>query len=630
MISTEARDDVPVDRVFQDAIAAYSAGKLDDAEARCRDLLKRQPNHIGGLQVLAAIAGRAGAPRRGIELVQNAIAIEPKNPNAHIQLAKLLRQERRTGEAIAALKTAIELEPDSAAAYNDLGLIYLESDAAEALNCFGRAIELKPDLVIAYYNTGLALERQGRVAEAMAAFRRLLEVDSDFAEAHAKLGNLLLMTDHDPEGLKHLRCCVAAKPDSSLAFMCEAKILVEEGNAAAAEPAIRRAIELDRQNPDAQALLGSILMELGRFEDAAAASDLAVALNRRQLAAYHALTHVKKMTEADRPLVNQMEWMLKEYKLAAEGRIPIHFALGKAYDDLGEYGNAIAHFDEANALKRQSVSCGHSGYGVITDRQIEKFSADFFSRNAGAGSDWDGAVLVVGMPRSGTTLVEQILSSHPHIAAAGELAFWRDQVSTARFDENGRIDPAWISATARQYQALLSGISPTARRVTDKMPQNFNLIALIHAVLPRARIIHCRRHPVDTCLSNYFQNFSRRIDFAYDRSDLLAFYRQYERLMAHWRSVLPTDIFMEVQYEDLVANPEPVTRKMIEFCGLDWDDACLHSERNKRAVRTASVWQARQPVYRTSVARWRNYEPWLGPLRELLPDTDRTKSTTID
>jgi hypothetical protein len=162
-----------------------------------------------------------------------------------------------------------------------------------------------------------------------------------------------------------------------------------------------------------------------------------------------------------------------------------------------------------------------------------------------------------------------------------------------------------------------------AARITDKMPQNFNFVALIHAVFPRARIIHCRRHPVDTCLSNYFQNFSRGIDFAFERGDLLAFYRQYERLMAHWRSVLPANVFMEVQYEELVANPEPVTRKMIEFIGLEWDDACLHHERNKRAVRTASVWQARQPVYKTSVARWKNYRQWLGPLEELLTEEER-------
>lgn len=234
-------------------------------------------------------------------------------------------------------------------------------------------------------------------------------------------------------------------------------------------------------------------------------------------------------------------------------------------------------------------------------------------------------LFIVGMPRSGTTLVEQILSSHPEIAAGDELAFWGDRAHTYRMSAAGQIDPAWVGTAARDYQALLRGISSTARRVTDKRPQNLNVLALIHTVFPHARIIHCQRHPVDTCLSIYFQNFTRKMDFAFDLNDHAAYYRQYLRLMAHWRTVIPADRFLEVQYEDLVSDPEPISRKMIEFCGLDWDDVCLHPERNRRTVRTASVWQARQPVYRASVARWRNYEPWLGPLRELLPEADRAE-----
>jgi hypothetical protein len=227
------------------------------------------------------------------------------------------------------------------------------------------------------------------------------------------------------------------------------------------------------------------------------------------------------------------------------------------------------------------------------------------------------------MPRSGTTLVEQILSSHPEIAAGGELAFWGEQASHFGMDARGRINLAWLNAAARDYRALLNGVSPTARRVTDKRPQNFYFIGLIHSAFPRARIIHCRRHPVDTCLSIYFQNFAGKMDFAYDRGDLLSVYRQYLRLMAHWRNVLPINCFLEIQYEELVADREAIGQKMIKFCGLDWNDACLHSEHNRRPVRTASMWQARQPVYRTSVARWRHYEPWLGALRELLPDAER-------
>lgn len=224
------------------------------------------------------------------------------------------------------------------------------------------------------------------------------------------------------------------------------------------------------------------------------------------------------------------------------------------------------------------------------------------------------------MPRSGTTLVEQILSAHRDVAAGGELAFWlqrRDALHAARTDP---LDAGALSKAADDYLALLREIGPRALRVTDKNPMNFEALWLIRLALPRARVIHCRRNPIDTCLSIFFMNFGGKHDYAYDRGDLAFYYREYERLMQHWRAALPLDRFTEVEYETLVADPEEETRRLIAFCGLDWDDACLAPQRNGRAVKTSSQWQVRQPIYKTSVERWRRYEPWLGELRELLPD----------
>jgi tetratricopeptide (TPR) repeat protein len=624
----DAREDRRADLLLQEAMAAYRAGKFAEAEVHCRNILKRDPDHIAGLQVLAAVAGQFGVPRRGIELVHKIINLKPDHIDAHIQLAKLWRQDGKDEQAIAALKKAIEIAPESAAAYNDLGLIYLsQADIGEAAKCFDRAIELKPGMAIAHFNKGLTLERRGLHQEAMAAFRQVLAIDPDFAQAEAKLGNLLFADNQMSEAFDCFRRAASAKPDTAVGLMCQARIFLEEGKPAAAEETVRRAIARDPQNSDAHALLGTILMELGRFDDAAVAADLSIALNRLQIPSYHELVNAKKLSERDRPLVRHLEWMLKEYGLEDQARSAILFALGKALDDLGDYENAIRNFDEANRLKHRRFPCNHAAYAAGIDKQIARFDADFFSRNAAIGTDCELPIFILGMPRSGTTLVEQILSSHPEVAAGGELAFWREHAQRFRWNPAGNIDPAWVGETAREYEALLAGFSPTARRVTDKMPHNFNFIAPIHSAFPRARIIHCRRHPVDTCLSIYFQNFARAMDFAYDRGDLLSHYRQYLRLMAHWRSVLPSDCFLEVQYEELVAHPEPLTRTMIEFCGLDWDDACLHHERNEHPVRTASLWQARQPVYRTSVARWRNYEPWLGPLQELLSDADRASAS---
>jgi tetratricopeptide (TPR) repeat protein len=614
---------IAADQALHEAVAAYRAGKLDEAEALCDRTLEQQPDHIGSLQLLAAVAANKAAPRRGIELMEKAIALRPDSVDSHIELARLLRLENRDSDAIAALKKAIDIEPRSAGAHNDLGLIYLaEGDVAKAVDCYDRAIAIDPNLAIAHFNRGIALEQQGNYAEAIKSFRRVVGIDPDFIEAHAKLGNLLLF-EHDRAGaLECLRRAAALRPDSVLGLTSQAKILMEEEEAAAAEELVRRAIDLQPRNSLAHCLLGTTLMELGRFHDAAASFDIALALNRQQIAAYYNLVNVKKLTEADRPLLAQMEWMLKQYKLAEDDQASLHFSLGKAYDDLGEYEKAIEHFDRGNRVRHRGTSFNPSRRDHVADRTIARFTPEFFSRNAALGSDCEVPVLVLGMPRSGTTLVEQILSSHPEVAAGGELSLWAESVTSFRADANGAIDPAWAGKMAHDYQSLLTAISPAARRVTDKSPHNYHFLGLIHAVFPRLRTIHCRRHPVDTCLSIYFQDFARRMDFAYDRDDLVAAYCHYLKLMAHWRSVLPADRILEIQYEDLVADREAMTRKMIAFCGLDWDDACLHFEHNPRSVRTASLWQARQPVYRTSVERWRRYEPWLGSLRELLTDAD--------
>jgi tetratricopeptide (TPR) repeat protein len=615
---------IAADEALHEAIAAYRGGKLDEAEALCSRTLKQQPDHIGSLQLLAAVAANKGAARRGIELMEKAVALRPDSVDCYIELARLLRLGKRDSDAVAALNKATDLEPTSASAHNDLGLIYLTSgDAPRAVECFDRAIAADPDLAIAHFNRGFALEQQGNYDQAIKSYRRVIDIDPDYAQAHDSLGNLLLFENDRAAGIECFRRAAALRPDTLLALTSQAKILLEQDDTAAAEELVRRAIDLYPRSSYARYMLGSILMQLGRFRAGALSFELALALNRRHAAAYFGLAQAKKLTERDRPLLAQMEWILNEYELTNEDETTLHFALGKAYDNLGEYEKAIDHYDQANRIRHRGTSFNRPWSDHLVDRVIASFTADFFSRNATLGSDWEVPILILGMPRSGTTLVEQILSSHADIAAGGELMFWRKCPESFRADATGALDPAWVAETADEYRALLTAISPTARRVTDKNPHNFHFIGLIHAVFPRARIIHCRRDPVDTCLSIYFQDFARKMDFAYDRDDLVATYRQYQKLMAHWRSVLPADRLLEVQYEELIANRESMTRKMIAFCGLDWDDACLHSERNPRPVRTASVWQARQPVYKTSVARWRRYEPWLGSLRELLVDADQ-------
>jgi LPS sulfotransferase NodH len=306
--------------------------------------------------------------------------------------------------------------------------------------------------------------------------------------------------------------------------------------------------------------------------------------------------------------------------LEAAQRLRLHLAIGKAAEDLGDYALAMQHFDAGDAVRRGFVSFDSAAFSIEIDRLIARFTPDVIARAPEFGSSDATPVLIVGMPRSGTTLVEQIVSSHPEAGACGELHFW-NQHGAAWHRSGAAVDEtAFLAKVAADYLGLLHALAPKAARVTDKMPFNFLWAGLIHMAFPRATIIHCRRAAVDTALSIHQTHFHPGLTFPTGGAELVAYFRDYQRLTDHWRSVLPSDRFVDVDYEELTRAPEPVIRRIIAACGLGWDDSCLRPECNPRAVNTPSKWQARQPIFRTSVGRWRRYEPWLGPLRGLVDD----------
>ncbi|MEJ0046196.1 MAG: sulfotransferase [Rhodospirillales bacterium] len=313
-----------------------------------------------------------------------------------------------------------------------------------------------------------------------------------------------------------------------------------------------------------------------------------------------------------------MRTVLRRADLHDAERMTIHFAMGKVYDDLADYAHAMEQFDLANRLRAKDIKFDRAGFAALVDANIRQFTRDFIARNAASGIPDQRPLFIVGMYRSGTTLVEQVLSSHPEIAAGGELTVW----TPADIDidaATGEFDPDHTHAAIAKYLAALQKIGPCAARVTDKLPFNFLRLGAIHSLLPNARIIHCQRDPIDTCLSIYSTLFNTRVAFAARKDDLVFCYQQYLRMMEHWRKILPADVFVDVQYERLIADRETETRRLIAFTGLEWNESCLQPEQNKRSIGTSSAWQARQPVYATSLHRWRRYEPWIGELRQLLP-----------
>jgi tetratricopeptide (TPR) repeat protein len=538
----------------------------------------------------------------------------------YLELAGMALQEGRRDDALAALHAAELLDPDEPGVHLGLGGMHLhERRYEEAVARLQRAVALDPDIALAHYHLGLALLHLNRDEAAMAALQRTVALDPDLADAHARLGDVLQKRGRRDEAIGCFHRAADAAPDASLGRLSHAKALMAEHRATEAEACLRQAVACDPEHWLTHWTLGSLLSEMGRFDAAIECFDRTIALEPRYVGAYVSLLSARRLSEADRTLIDRATQCLRRDDLIEHEQAALDFALGKAFDDLRDYATAMQYFDAGNRLRRDERGASRTAMRGRADRLIERCSAEFLTRHARDLND-ETPVLILGMPRSGTTLVEQIVSSHPLVGAGGELGFWGTagvQWAVRGMPELGESEAA---ALAADYRALLHNIAPAASVVTDKMPYNFEWIGLILSAFPGARIIHCRRNPIDTCLSIYCTPFVSHRGYESDRGDLVFYYQQYLRLMAHWRSVVPPGRFLEIDYETVVAEPEAATRRLIAFCGLEWDVACLRHETNPNTVKTASMWQARQPVYRTSVERWRNYEPWLGELRELLQE----------
>ncbi|MCP4040650.1 MAG: sulfotransferase, partial [Gammaproteobacteria bacterium] len=341
--------------------------------------------------------------------------------------------------------------------------------------------------------------------------------------------------------------------------------------------------------------------------------------------AYRSLAHLGERFSG-RNDAAVIEKLLEQQGLAEEDLMHLHFALGKIYDDRESYAKAFEHYRLANGLMRKTFSFDLGIYANDIERLIGQYSLDFFRDNAQLGNSADLPLFILGMPRSGTTLVEQIVSSHPRIHGAGELAFFTNLEQTIA----GRITPSTsypecmadldeqvAGDIAGEYLMKLRSYSTEARYVTDKMPGNYIQLGLIKLFFPRARIIHCHRNPLDTCLSIYFQHFAKPNSYSYDLRELGKYYSLYEKLMAHWRTLFSGQM-LEVEYEELVMNQEKISRRLIDFLGLEWSGRCLSFHENARPVKTASNVQVRQPMYTRSMGRWKNYAEFLGLLMEEL------------
>jgi len=552
---------------------------------------------------------------------------QSRNPTAPQQVAHLLAlatkslRAGRPADAIGPLREAALLQPFDPIIQHDLGLACLEvGHVPDAIAALQRAVASNPRYTDAYFRLGIALEKMGDIGGAIVAYDRATGLLPSLTEAWFRAGALVYTLGHRDEAIGCFRRAAATGGKTSFGRLGKARALLTEDRNQEAEQVLRQTLALDPKNAMAHDLLGNLLAEFGRFDEARECFQRAIAIAPLLAGSYYDLVRCRPVTSDDEGLLQRMEAALATPGLEAAEHLRLHLALGKAAEDLGDYALAMQHFDTADAVRRGSASFDSVAFAIEIDRLIARCTPELMARAPELGSRDATPVLIIGMPRSGTTLVEQIVSSHPEVGAGGELHFWNQRVAAWHHSGAAGTEMPFLAKAAGDYLGVLRAIAPTAARVTDKMPFNFLWAGLIHLAFPRAVIIHCRRAAVDTALSIHQTHFHPVLAFPTGGAELVAYFHSYQRLINHWRSVLPTDRFIEVDYEDLTRAPEPAIRRIIAACGLAWHDACLRPESNPRAVKTPSKWQTRQPIYRTSVERWRRYEPWLGPLRSLVDD----------
>jgi Flp pilus assembly protein TadD len=489
---------------------------------------------------------------------------------------------------------------------------------AEALRCYHELLGLDPRDAAARNGLGIALAQLGQYREAESEFRRAIGIKSSSPEAYFNLAGVLEATGRYNEAEVPLRRALKLKPSYVDARVRLGSSFVAQGRIAEARDSFEKALRVAPRHAQALAGMGQTEALRGKFIEAESLYRRAIDADPSAFYAWGQLAWLRKMTTADAAWVKKAE-QFADGGLSAMGESTMRFAIGKYYNDTEDFAKAFRSYRRANELHKQRAEpYDRAGHVRYVDDMRRVYTKEAVARSADGGSDSERPVLVVGMPRSGTSLVEQIIASHPAAIGAGELDFWSTVVRKHETVlRQGLLEDSLRQRAASDYLRVLAGHSGSAQRVVDKAPFNTDYVGLIHSVFPKARFIYLQRDPIDTCLSCFQQQLSPALNFTMDLGDLAHYYRQHRRLMDHWRSVLPESALLEVPYAELVADQEKWTRRILEFLGLPWHARTLEFYLNDRMVTTASTWQVRQKIYKTSVQRWRHYEKFIGPLLEI-------------
>jgi tetratricopeptide (TPR) repeat protein len=612
-------------RTVRAGFAHHQSGRLRRAEALYRKALRKDPDDANALHLLGVVAYQCGEVGTALRLIERALPALSELPDIHLNYGNALRETGKLAEAVASYRLAIALNPDYGMAHNNLaGALNQQGEFAAGLSSSKRATALIPDFFGAYVNRADALMGLERFAEAEALLRRALDLAPDRAQTLRDLGWVLAKLGRCDEAAVCLEQAVALDPDDPTTHFALGTTHYLRRALPGSEAELRRAVALAPGYTAAWHELGTVLRSSGRFEEALFCFRRTVDLDPDWPEAYRSLAVTGQQATDEAPL-RRLEAVLKTRERSVSDRISAGFALGMLLDNAERCDEAFACFAEANALHRQQRAEAGERFDIEAlrrqvDELIELATQDFFSVSASWGNPSQAPVFIVGMPRSGTSLVEQIAASHSRVFGAGELhalgQIWDTLSAHNRGVPMGKWDAAFARRLTDRHLTSLQALGNGAVRIIDKMPDNVFFLWIIAALFPSARIILCRRDLRDLCLSCYFHHFTEGHLYTYDLADCGARALEIDRLATHWSRVLPLEI-LAIDYEKLVTDLKGESRRLIEFLGLEWEPACLDFHRTERPVLTASAWQVRQPLYPRSVGRWRHYERHLAPLLEV-------------
>jgi tetratricopeptide (TPR) repeat protein len=546
-------------------------------------------------------------------------------PALAAEITRIVLSRLATGEPVPTAEVAPDPLPESRPENGSVRALLARADDcvargahAEVVECYRELLKSKPRHLLARNNLGVALWKLGRYHEAAEQFRRATGIQSTYADAQYNLGSVLRLTGQVAESEMPLRRALKLNPMHVEAQSGLAMTLMLLGRLRESQKCFEKVLKSAPSHTAALVGLGKVAGLEGRFDAGEALFRQALSIDPQIPAAWAALVDMRRMTAADGA------WLKDAERVAANGLSPLDqadllFAIGKYCDDTGDVERAFRNYKRANELQKTTAQrYDQAARARVVNDTIRVFTREALANVAGARSESAKAVFVTGMMRSGTSLVEQIIAAHPDAHGAGELPFWNDAAHRHEAIMRNQVPGEQIRRKlAAAYSSTLDSLSPQALRVVDKSNYNMDHLGLIHAVFPQARMVYVRRDPIDTCLSCYFNQFSSVHNFALDLGDLAHYYREHERLAAHWRSVLPAGTLLEVPYAELVEDQDGWTRKILQFIGLEWDERCLDYHTATRPVLTASFWQVRQQIYNRSVGKWRRYEKFIGPLRDL-------------